>query len=53
MAYGTYELTNLATLRDWRWSMAIVDIAWGVVLTGVSAWAGVRITRALTGPTNG
>ncbi len=53
MAYGTYELTNLATLRDWRWSMAIIDIAWGVVLTGVSAWAGVRITRALTGPTNG
>jgi uncharacterized membrane protein len=49
MAYGTYELTNLATLRDWTWSMAAVDIAWGVVLTGVSAWAGVRITRALTG----
>lgn len=50
MAYGTYELTNLATLRDWSWSMVVIDIIWGAALTGVSAWAGVRITRALTGP---
>jgi uncharacterized membrane protein len=50
MAYGTYELTNFATLRDWHWSMVIVDTVWGVALTAVSAWAGVRITRALTGP---
>ena len=49
MAYGTYELTNYATLRDWHWSMVVVDLAWGAVLTGVSAWAGVRITRAVTG----
>lgn len=49
LAYGTYELTNYATLRDWHWSMVVVDLAWGMVLTGVSAWAGVRITRALTG----
>jgi hypothetical protein len=25
-----------------------VDLTWGAVLTGVSAWAGVVITRALT-----
>lgn len=50
MAYGTYELTNFATLRDWHWSMVVVDIAWGIVLTAVSAWAGVRVTRALMGP---
>jgi uncharacterized membrane protein len=50
MTYGTYELTNFATLRDWHWSMVVVDITWGVVLTAVSAWAGVQITRALTGP---
>lgn len=49
MTYGTYELTNHATLRDWSWSMVVVDLAWGMVLTGVSAWAGVRITRAVTG----
>lgn len=49
MAYGTYELTNLATLRDWAWHLAAVDMGWGAALTGVSAWAGVRIARALTG----
>lgn len=49
MAYGTYELTNHATLRDWAWPMVVVDMAWGTVLTGVSAWAGVRITGRLTG----
>lgn len=49
MAYGTYELTNFATLRDWHWSMVVVDLAWGAVLTGLSAWAGLQITRALTG----
>jgi uncharacterized membrane protein len=48
LAYGMYELTNHATLRDWHWSMVVVDLAWGMVLTGVSAWAGVRITRAMT-----
>lgn len=49
-AYGAYELTNFATLRDWAWPMVAVDIAWGAVLTGVAAWAGVRVTRALAGP---
>ena len=48
MAYGTYEFTNYATLRDWHWHMVAVDLTWGTILTGVSAWAGVMITRALT-----
>ncbi|WP_037296283.1 DUF2177 family protein [Roseobacter sp. AzwK-3b] len=47
LAYGTYEFTNLATLRGWSWRMVIVDVTWGAVLTGVSAWAGVMVARAL------
>ncbi|QYZ68307.1 DUF2177 family protein [Neotabrizicola shimadae] len=47
MAYGTYELTNYAILRDWHVSMVVTDLTWGAVLTGVSAWAGVAIVRAL------
>ena len=36
--YATYDLTNLATLKDWPLSVAIVDIVWGTVLcTAVSA----------------
>lgn len=47
MAYGTYEFTNYATLRDWSIEQVAVDTIWGGVLTGFSAWAGVAITRAL------
>ena len=47
MAYGTYEFTNYATLRDWHWQMVLVDVTWGAVLTGVSAFAGVIAVRAL------
>lgn len=36
-AYGTYELTNLATLPDWPMTMAVVDMLWGAVLTGATA----------------
>lgn len=47
LCYGTYELTSHAVMRDWSWQMVAVDMAWGTVLTGVSAWAGVAVTRAL------
>lgn len=30
--YATYDLTNLATLRDWPLPVVIVDIIWGTVL---------------------
>lgn len=33
-AYATYELTNLATLRDWPIAVVVVDLIWGTVLTG-------------------
>jgi uncharacterized membrane protein len=45
LAYGTYEFTNMATLKLWTWKMVALDLAWGTVLTGVSAWAGVTILR--------
>lgn len=43
MAYGTYEFTNYATLRDWHPRMVALDLAWGTVLTGVAAALGVWI----------
>ena len=45
LAYGTYEFTNMATLKLWSWKMVALDLAWGTVLTGVSAWAGVALLR--------
>ena len=47
MAYGTYEFTNYATLRDWRFEQVAVDMIWGGVLTGFAAWAGVMATRLM------
>lgn len=37
ITYATYDLTNLATLKDWPVTMVIVDMIWGTVLAaGVS-----------------
>ncbi|GAB1480651.1 DUF2177 family protein [Paracoccaceae bacterium] len=43
IAYGTYEMTNYATLADWSLQQVIVDGLWGIALTGFSAWAGVAL----------
>lgn len=32
VTYATYDLTNLATLRDWPVLVTVVDLAWGMVL---------------------
>ncbi|MGH1465030.1 MAG: DUF2177 family protein [Cognatishimia sp.] len=45
LAYGTYEFTNYATLRDWSIQQVAVDTIWGGILTGFAAWAGVMVTR--------
>jgi uncharacterized membrane protein len=47
LAYGTYEFTNYATLKDWHPEMVAVDLAWGTALTAVAAAAGVAAVRAV------
>lgn len=32
ITYATYDLTNLATLKDWPLLVTIVDLAWGAIL---------------------
>ena len=39
-AYATYDLTNLATLRDWPVAQAMLGIAWRSLVSAVSAVAG-------------
>ena len=37
ITYATYDLTNLATVKDWPWIVTVVDMLWGAVLaTSVS-----------------
>ena len=33
LTYSTYDLTNLATLKDWPLFLTVVDIIWGMVLS--------------------
>ncbi|MBR0672441.1 DUF2177 family protein [Neoroseomonas soli] len=44
-AYGTYDLTNQATLRDWPVMVTLVDLAWGTMLTATVAAVGFAIGR--------
>ena len=39
-AFATYDLTNLATLNIWSVKISLIDVAWGTVLTSVTASAG-------------
>ena len=34
MCYATYDLTNMATIKQWPLVVVAVDIIWGMVLTG-------------------
>jgi len=37
ITYATYDLTNLATVKDWPWVVTVVDLLWGGILaTSVS-----------------
>jgi uncharacterized membrane protein len=38
--YATYDLTNLATLKDWPLTIVFIDIAWGMILCGIASAAG-------------
>jgi uncharacterized membrane protein len=49
LAYATYDLTNLATLRGYAADLAKVDIAWGTILTTIAATAGYWAARRVAG----
>jgi uncharacterized membrane protein len=39
MAHGTREVSNIATLRDWRPALAAAGILWGAAASGLAAFA--------------
>ncbi len=47
-AYATYDLTNQATLKYWSTALTLADLAWGSILSAVSAAASVWITHRVT-----
>lgn len=38
--YATFELTNMALMKQWTWSVVVVDVAWGMAVTAIAAAVG-------------
>jgi uncharacterized membrane protein len=53
VCYGTYDLTNHATMKVWPAFITVMDMAWGAFLTGTAAVAGLLAARAYGGPIGG
>jgi uncharacterized membrane protein len=49
IAYGTYDLTNYATLRNWTLSLTALDMAYGALLSAAAAAAAYAAARAFNG----
>ena len=50
ISYATYDLSNLATLKDWPLIVTIVDLIWGSVLGGLVSWVSAMIGRGILKP---
>lgn len=48
VAYGAYELTSWAVMRDWHPSMVAADMVWGAAVTAGAVTGGVLVARSLT-----
>lgn len=47
MCYATYDMTNLATLKDWPIKITIIDILWGTILNSMTAGISYSIVRLI------
>jgi uncharacterized membrane protein len=47
IAYGTYDLTNWAVIKNWPVAMSLVDIVWGTVLSAASAAGAVLLLKGM------
>lgn len=47
VAYATYDLTNLATMKGFPPLLAAIDLAWGTTVCALSSMTGWLIARAL------
>jgi len=47
VAYGTYNLTNMATVKGWSPIVVFVDMLWGGSLTAFSSYYGILIAKKL------
>jgi uncharacterized membrane protein len=48
VAYATYDLTNLASIKNWPIVVTMVDIVWGTILAATVATISYFIAKALS-----
>lgn len=46
--YASYDLTNLALLKNWPVNLAVIDVAWGIFISSFSAALGKFVLDKLT-----
>jgi len=47
VTYATYDLTNLATIKDWPFILTVVDLLWGMSLSATVSFLTYLIARKL------
>ena len=47
VAYGTYNLTNMATVKGWSTNVVFVDMFWGGLLTAFSSYFGILLAKKI------
>jgi len=47
ISYATYDLTNLATLKDWPLKITIIDLIWGTSLGGLTSIISFLINKRI------
>ena len=47
VTYGTYNLTNMAVIKDWSPTVVFVDMFWGGFLTALSSTTGIYIAKKI------
>ena len=47
LTYATYDLTNLATLKDWPITITVIDMIWGTTLAALTSIISFSILQKL------
>jgi uncharacterized membrane protein len=47
IAYGTYDLTNFATLRNWNLQITVIDIVYGAIASALAGALATLLVRSL------
>ena len=45
VVYATFELTNKALLREWKWTTVAMDTTWGGTLFALTSWIVIQVSR--------